>query len=248
MILLSTEKLTKKFGGLVAVNDVDLSIENGSLHSIIGPNGAGKTTLFNLITGMVKPTAGRVIFNGEEITGLPPHTIPHLGISRSFQRTNIFPNLSVYDNVWVAAFYKMAPKGLNLLKKSTRYTEISHKVNEALSEVGLADKAHHKSKELSHGEQRALEVAIALASSPILLLLDEPTSGLSPEETRHMMALIKNLSHRYTILIIEHKMNVIMSISDRISVMHFGRIIAEGTPEEIQLNEEVQTAYLGKRR
>jgi branched-chain amino acid transport system ATP-binding protein len=248
MTLLKADRLTKSFGDLVAVNEIDLEVESGTLHSVIGPNGAGKTTLFNLITGELKPTAGDVLFNGRKVTGLPSHKIPHIGISRSFQRTNVFPNFTVYDNVWVAAFFRIAPKGINLLRRITSYSEIADRVNEALCEVELSGKAVQKACELSHGDQRVLEVAIALASSPILLLLDEPTSGLSAEETRRMTTLIKNLSQRYTMLIIEHKMNVIMSISDRISVMHFGRIIAEGPPEEIQANEDVRKAYLGRWR
>jgi len=223
-------------------------MEEGNLHSIIGPNGAGKTTLFNLITGELKPTAGRIIFRGREITGLPPHKVPHLGIGRSFQRTNIFPKFTVFDNVWVTAFFRKAPKGLNLLKRAGAHSDIGDKVHESLAEVGLVERSLQRACELSHGEQRLLEVAIALATSPTFLLLDEPTSGLSPEETRRMMEFIKKLSKRYTILIIEHKMNVVMSISDKITVMHFGRIIAEGPPQEIQSNESVRQAYLGGRR
>ena len=248
MILLKTEKLTKRFGELVAVDQVDLKVEEGSLHSVIGPNGAGKTTLFNLISGELQPSAGNIVFREKEITGFPPHKIPHLGIGRSFQRTNIFPKFTVFDNVWVAAFFQKAPQGLNVLKKTSAHPEIAEKVNESLAEVGLAERANQLARELSHGDQRLLEVAIALAASPSFLLLDEPTSGLSPDETRRMMEFIKKLSKRYTILIIEHKMSVVMSISDKITVMHFGRIIAEGSPQEIQANESVRQAYLGGRR
>jgi len=248
MILLRTEKLTKRFGELVAVDQVNLKVEEGRLHSVIGPNGAGKTTLFNLITGELQPTAGHIFFREKEITGWLPHKIPHLGIGRSFQRTNIFPKFTTFDNVWIAAFFQKAPRGLNALKKTATHPEVAEKVKESLAEVGLAERANQRACELSHGDQRLLEVAIALAASPLFLLLDEPTSGLSPEETRRMMEFIKKLSQRYTILIIEHKMNVVMSLSDKITVMHFGSIIAEGSPQEIQADESVRQAYLGGRR
>ncbi|MGH7308611.1 MAG: ABC transporter ATP-binding protein [Candidatus Rokuibacteriota bacterium] len=243
-MLLKTERLTKSFGALTAVNEVTVTVEAGTLHSVIGPNGAGKTTLFNLLTGQLPPTAGRILFDGRDITGTPPQRIAHLGIARSFQRTNLFPALSVLDNVWVAAFARGSWRGL-IWRRAERYPELTERAQAALSEVGLEGKAGHLAREISHGEQRQLELAIALAATPRLLLLDEPAAGLSPDEARRMVALIRGLKGRYTIVLIEHKMDIIMAISDRISVMHFGSLIAEGPPAEIQRNVEVRRAYLG---
>jgi branched-chain amino acid transport system ATP-binding protein len=243
-VLLRTEQLTKSFGALTAVNDVTLTVAAGTLHSVIGPNGAGKTTLFNLLTGQLPPTAGRILFDDRDITGVPPQKIAHLGIARSFQRTNVFPALSVLDNVWVAAFARGSWRGL-AWRRADRYPELHERAHAALREVGLDGKAGHRAREISHGEQRQLELAIALAASPRLLLLDEPAAGLSPDEARRMVALIRGLKGRYTIVLIEHKMDIIMAISDRISVMHFGSLIAEGPPAEIQRNAEVRRAYLG---
>jgi branched-chain amino acid transport system ATP-binding protein len=245
MALLETHDLSKSFGALTAVNAVNLRIEAGTLHSIIGPNGAGKTTLFNLLTGQFAPSAGRILFDGREITATPAHRIAHLGLARSFQRTNVFPAFSLLDNVWVAAF-ACSPSWRGLLwRRTDRYPEVIERSRAALADVGLAEKANHPAREISHGEQRQLELAIALAAAPRVLLLDEPAAGLSPEETRRMVALVRQLKGRYTIVLIEHKIDIIMSVSDRISVMHFGALIAEGTPAEIQRNPEVRRAYLG---
>jgi branched-chain amino acid transport system ATP-binding protein len=245
MALLQTEHLTKSFGALLAVNDVTLNVEAGSLHSIIGPNGAGKTSLFNLLTGQFPPTSGRILFEGRDITGTPAHRIAHLGLARSFQRTNVFPAFSLLDNVWVAAFARGGSWSGLAWRRADRYPELAARARAALADVGLADKANQPAREISHGEQRQLELAIALAAAPRVLLLDEPAAGLSPEETRNMVALVRALKGRYTIVLIEHKIDIIMSVSDRISVMHFGNLIAEGTPDEIQRNTEVRRAYLG---
>ena len=245
MAILETRSLSKSFGALSAVKDVTLEITEGSLHSIIGPNGAGKTTLFNLLTGAFAPTSGQIFLDQKEITGTPAHGIAHLGLARSFQRTNVFPAFSLLDNVWIAAFATgRSWKGL-LFKKTSEYPEATERARAALSDVGLLSKAHVAAREISHGEQRQLELAIALAAAPRVLLLDEPAAGLSPEETRNMVALVRTLKGRYTIVLIEHKIDIIMSVSDRISVMHFGSLIAEGTPQEIQRNPEVRRAYLG---
>ncbi len=245
MPLVRTEGLTKEFGALTAVNAVTLEVREGSLHSVIGPNGAGKTTFFNLLTGQLAPTSGRIIFDGRDIAGTPPHRVAHLGIARSFQRTSIFPTLSIADNVWLSAFARQESwRGL-AWRRADRYPELAERALAALGEVGLADKAGRPAREISHGEQRQLELAIALAAAPRLLLLDEPAAGLSPDETQKMVALVRKLKGRYTIVLIEHKIDVVMSMSDRISVMHFGSVIAEGTPAEIQRNAEVRRAYLG---
>ena len=245
MAILQTENLTKAFGALTAVSGVSLSIEAGSLHSIIGPNGAGKTTLFNLLTGTFAPSSGRILLDEKEITGTPAHGIAHLGLARSFQRTNVFPAFSLLDNVWVAAFATGRSWNGLLWRKTSRYPEATERARQALADVGLSSKANQLAREISHGEQRQLELAIALAAAPRVLLLDEPAAGLSPEETRRMVALVRGLKGRYTIVLIEHKIDIIMSVSDRISVMHFGSLIAEGTPAEIQANPEVRRAYLG---
>ncbi len=245
MAILETKNLSKAFGALAAVDDVSLAIEAGTLHSIIGPNGAGKTTLFNLLTGTYRPSAGRILFDGRDITGTPAHRVAHLGLARSFQRTNVFPAFSLLDNVWVAAF-ACGPSWKGLLwRRADRYPEVRARALAALADVGLVDKAEQPVREISHGEQRQLELAIALAAAPRVLLLDEPAAGLSPEETKRLVALVRGLKGRYTIVLIEHKIDIIMSVSDRISVMHFGSLIAEGTPAEIQGNREVRRAYLG---
>ena len=245
MAILETKSLTKAFGALTAVNAVSLAIEPGTLHSIIGPNGAGKTTLFNLLTGTFAPTSGSILLDGRGITGTPANRVAHLGLARSFQRTNVFPAFSLLENVWIAAFATgKSWQGL-VWRKTDGYPEVMARARQALADVGLAEKAAIPAREISHGEQRQLELAIALAASPRVLLLDEPAAGLSPEETRRMVALVRTLKGRYTIVLIEHKIDIIMSVSDRISVMHFGSLIAEGTPDEIQKNPEVRRAYLG---
>ena len=245
MAILETKSLSKSFGALAAVNSVSLSIEAGSLHSIIGPNGAGKTTLFNLLTGTFPPTSGKIVFDRKDITGTPASRIAHLGLARSYQRTTVFPAFSLFDNVWVAAFATGKSWNGLMWKSAAEFSEVSERANQALRDVGLEGKSNQLAREISHGEQRQLELALALAGNPRVLLLDEPAAGLSPEETRRMVALVRALKGRYTIVLIEHKMDIIMSVSDRISVMHFGSLIAEGTPAEIQKNAEVRRAYLG---
>jgi branched-chain amino acid transport system ATP-binding protein len=245
MAILETDRLTKSFGALAAVSGVSLAIEAGTLHSIIGPNGAGKTTFFNLLTGALAPTSGTIALDGRDITGTPAHRVPHLGLARSFQRTNVFPAFSLFDNVWVAAFARAPSRKGIAWRSADRYPEARERALAALADVGLAGKGDRPVREISHGEQRQLELAIALAASPRVLLLDEPAAGLAPEETKKLVALVRGLKGRYTIVLIEHKMDIIMSVSDRVSVMHFGSLIAEGTPAEIQKNAEVRRAYLG---
>ncbi len=246
--ILRTEGLTCDFGALRAVNGVSLSVTPGTLHSVIGPNGSGKTTLFNLISGELQPTGGRVYLEGRDVTGVASHDLPHLGLARCFQRTNVFPKLTTYDNVWVAAFSRHTPGALGFLKRASDFASVDAEARRILDEVGLAHKVTAPAETLSHGQQRMLEVGVTLASSPRLVLLDEPTQGLAPEATQHMTRLVQSLVGRYTILLIEHKMRIVMSISDRISVMAFGELIAEGTADEVRDNRDVQRAYLGTRR
>jgi branched-chain amino acid transport system ATP-binding protein len=244
MVLLQTEGLTKSFGKMVAVNRMNLKVRKGELKSIIGPNGAGKTTLFNLITGKLPPTEGTVRFKEEEITGLAPHVITQLGLARSFQLTNIFPNLTVFENVRIAVQAK-DKRRFSHLSWAADLEEINRRTEEILERIGLLEYKDYIAKNLSYGDQRHLEIGIALATEPDLLLLDEPTSGMSPLETQETIQLIEQLSKDLTILIIEHNMDVVMKVSDSILVMHYGEKIAEGTPKEVAANPHVQEAYLG---
>jgi branched-chain amino acid transport system ATP-binding protein len=243
--ILRTEGITKAFGANVAVSNVSLTVAEGALHCIIGPNGAGKTTLFNLLTKDLPPTSGRILFEDEDITLLKTHEVSRRGIGRSFQITSVFPTMTVHDNVWVAA-YRHQRKGLfDFWNTADRFGDIDSRVAAILSEVGLAPYADRRAGELSYGDQRLLEIAITLATSPRLLLLDEPMSGLSEEDTRRTAGLVRRLARDYTVVMIEHKMNVVMTISDRITVMNFGEVIAEGTPNEVAANEAVKRAYFG---
>jgi branched-chain amino acid transport system ATP-binding protein len=245
--LLELQGLRRSFGAVAAVGGVDLSVEEFNLHTVIGPNGAGKTTLFNCITGEIEPSGGRVLFAGGEITGWPPHRLPAIGISRSFQRTSVFPSLSVAENVWVSAYGTHKRDPLAALKRADGAAELRDRIDEALREVGLDRHARRPASALSHGDQRLLDFAIALAARPRLLLLDEPTAGLSRADTQMVIGLVERLKRRYTILLIEHKMDVVMRVSDRIAVMYFGKLLAEGVPDEIRADPRVREAYLGKR-
>ncbi len=246
-MILETEKLMKSFGGLTAVYDVNLQVEEEELVSIIGPNGAGKTTLFNLLTGHLPVDSGRVIFKGKDITRLPPHTISRMGIGRSFQRLNVFPRLSAFENVQVAVFSAQR-QSRNLF---SRASGLARKETEAiLDSVGLLGKKDTKGGLLAHGDQKRLEMGIALAVEPQLLLLDEPTQGMSPKESGEITLLIQKLvkDRGLTLIFVEHDMNVVFGISDRIKVMHQGKINFEGKPEEVRNNEEVQRIYLGEEK
>jgi branched-chain amino acid transport system ATP-binding protein len=241
--LLRTEALSRSFGSLIAVDRVDLAVRTGELRSIIGPNGAGKTTLFRLISGEMAPSSGRVWFKGRDITGLPQHAVARLGITKSYQITNVFPHLTVHENVRVAV--QGWTRAFNFWSRADRLPEVAERAHALLGTVGLAAKAGLLAAHLSHGEKRHLEIGIALASDPELLLLDEPTAGMSPEETEETMALIRELSARRTVVLVEHKMKLVMRISDRITVLHQGQVLADGTPAEIRANERVQQTYLG---
>jgi len=241
--LLRTEKLVRAYGSLLAVNGVDFSVREGELRSIIGPNGAGKTTFFRLISGEVTTTSGRIWFREREVTGMAQHAIARLGVAKSYQITSIFPHLTVFENVRVAA--QGSAQAFDFWRRAESLTDARARADEMLATVGLAPKAHLLAAQLSHGEQRHLELAIALAANPVLLLLDEPTAGMSPEETDETMELISALRAGRTIVLVEHKMKLVMKISDRITVLHQGQVLADGTPEEIRANEVVQRTYLG---
>jgi len=246
MVILKTQNLTKRFGGLTAVNRVTLEIEKGKITSIIGPNGAGKTTFFNLLTGFYKPDEGRIFFKDEDITPLPVHKIIRRGISRSFQVLQLFGNFTVMENVWIGV---QAAKGYGKeLFSSSELQDVREKTEEMIKKIGLSDKMNTLIKYLSHGERRMIDVIISLTSNPELLLLDEPMAGLASEERVRMSNFIKNLSENLTIIVVEHDMDVVFSISDKIAVMHQGELIAVGSPEEIRQNEQVQQAYLGEAR
>lgn len=244
-MLLRVENVTKSFDGFVAVNNVNLTVEQGQMACIIGPNGAGKSTAFNLITGHLQPTRGRVFFRDREITGFPPHEICQMGVGRSFQRTNIFPRLSVFENVQVAVL-SHAKKTLNFFTPAKKL--VQDETYRLLEDVGLVDEAQSISGTLSYGFQKQLELGIALASEPELLLLDEPTAGMSPQETASSIELIGKIARDrgLTLLFTEHDMDVVFSIAEKITVLHQGEVLAEGLPEEVRTNPEVQRVYLGE--
>lgn len=244
--ILETKNLTKKFGGLVAVNNVSVGIERGICKGLIGPNGAGKTTFFNLTCGILKPTSGKVFFKGEDISGLPPHKISRRGLSRSYQITNIFTRLPVLENIRIAV-QSRGKDNYNFYSNVEDIKAYKRRTLEILEMVGLKRRAYYIADFLTHGDQRKLEIGMALATEPELLLLDEPTAGVSIEEIPDVTNIIQRIKQtgKITILLVEHKIDVIMDICDSVLVMHEGSIIADGTPEEITKNKLVQTVYLG---
>lgn len=245
--LLEVKNARKAFGHFLAVKDVSLEVNEGELTALIGPNGAGKTTFYNLVSGRLKPTQGVVRFRGKDISGEPPHRITKLGISRSFQITNIFSELSVLENVAVA-LVAHRNLGLKLWKVASRDRTLNSQALEILGRLGLEELAGMRAGTLSHGDKRLLELAIVLASEPKLVLLDEPTAGMTPEETHAVVQLVRRLAEdgRYTFFITEHDMSVVFGLAQRILVMHRGELLAEGAPEEIKANAEVRAAYLGE--
>jgi branched-chain amino acid transport system ATP-binding protein len=245
MALLEVRGLEKNFGGLRAVSGVDLDVEPGERRAIIGPNGAGKTTLFNLVTGYLRPDAGTVTFDGRDLTGKPTHRIAKAGIGRAFQITSIFPGLTVFRNVQLGRLAQAGETARAFGAVETRHAE---SVAEILGDCGLGAMALERAGNLSHGDQRALELAISLAMEPKLLLLDEPTAGMAPEETTHTMELVRRIAdeRRLTVLFCEHDMDVVFGTADRILVMNMGRPLAEGTPEDIRTDPEVKKVYLGE--
>lgn len=244
--ILETRSLRKEYGALVAVDDVSMTIEELSLHSIIGPNGAGKTTFFNLLSGTVQPTAGTVLYRGEDITDLPSHRTIHKGLGRSYQITNIFPSLTVFENIRLAV-QALGDHNFRFLKPVTAFPDDLARAAEVVEIVGLENEAAKAAGLLPHGDQRKLELGMILAPDPDVLLLDEPTAGMASNQVPELLALISDIQEQgdKTVVLVEHNMSVVMSVSDRITVMHQGAVLAEGTPADISGNETVQEAYLG---
>jgi branched-chain amino acid transport system ATP-binding protein len=240
--VLRTERLTVRFGGLTALNNVNFEVRRGEIRAIIGPNGAGKSTFFNCLTGVLRPTSGRILFNGRDITGLPPNLISQAGIARSYQITNILPNATALENVRIAA--QSRRHSWNMVRHYRHFRDIIDKAESVLASVGLAAKADELASNLSHGEQRNLEIGIALATEPQLLCLDEPTAGMSAAETHDTIQLVRRIAKDLTILIVEHDMQLVMGLADRITVLHYGEVLAEGSPAEIQSNPRVLEVYL----
>ncbi|MBP7765180.1 MAG: ABC transporter ATP-binding protein [Deltaproteobacteria bacterium] len=244
MNILETKDLKHSFGPLAVLFGVDLQIEEGERHAVIGPNGAGKTTLFNTITGTYHPTSGKVFFKGKDITGYKPHKLARIGIGRSFQITSTFMNLTAFQNIRLAILSKDGVR-FNLLRRVDKMQRITQETDEMLKRINLYEDRNTPASALSYGKSRALEISMALATNPELVLLDEFAAGMSKEETADAVALIRKLTEGKTVVIIEHDMDVVFSLADRITVLHYGKILATGKPEEIRNNQAVKDAYLG---
>jgi branched-chain amino acid transport system ATP-binding protein len=243
-VIFSAEGIGKRFGGFVALRGISIDLRRGHLTSVIGPNGAGKSTFFNILSGALPPSEGRIRFDGRDITGLAQHHFAHLGIAKSFQITSVFPWLTVLENVRVAA--QALSARFDIWRPRGRLREVTETALHLLDLVGLHGQRERQAANLAHGEQRSLEIAMALACDPKLLLLDEPTAGMSPEETKVMMDLIQRLAGERTVVLVEHKMKLVMGISDHIVVLHHGELLAQGTPDDIRGNAEVRQVYLGQ--
>lgn len=245
--ILEVKNLTKRFGGFTAVSGINISVQPKETLAIIGPNGAGKTTFYNMISGRLTPSDGQILLEGKDITGLPPHRISRMGISRSFQINNIFTDMTVRENVEVAltAFFGQSKRWYNLYATNR---DIQRKAEVILERLQIAELSNQRAGTISYGDKRLLEIAVVLATDPHLVLLDEPTAGMTPEETVRVTALVRKLaaSGEYTFIITEHDMNVVFSLSDRIMVMHRGQCLTIGSPEEVRANPDVRTAYLGE--
>jgi branched-chain amino acid transport system ATP-binding protein len=242
--LLRLDRLRKSFGGLLVTDDLSLDIMPGELHAVIGPNGAGKTTLINQISGLIRPDAGSIVFSGRDITALPVHARAMLGLARSFQITSIIPTFPAIENVALAVQARMG-SSLHLFGSAAQEAALNEPALAALTDVGLAERAHAPAGMLSHGEKRALELAIALAMEPKLLLLDEPVAGVGRDETGRMIGLLRRLKGGFPIVLVEHDMSAVFALADRISVLLYGRILASGTPAAVRADPRVVEAYLG---
>lgn len=242
--ILEVRAVSRTFGNFRALNNVSVAFRAGELTAIIGPNGAGKSTFFNVISGGVPPSSGQVLFEGRDITQIAPHDFARIGIAKSFQITNVFKQLSAHENVRVAL--QMQVSRFQLLRPRSAYVALMERADALLERVGLADIRHKLAGDLAHGQQRSLEVAMALACDPKLLLMDEPTAGMSPEETRVMMGLIQQLSQERTVILVEHKMKLVMGLCNRLIVLHHGELLVDGNPDEIRANAEVRRVYLGQ--
>lgn len=245
-IIIETHDVRKEFGALVAVNDVSIQVKANTLHSIIGPNGAGKTTFFNIVSGYLSATSGQVKYRGRDITKEPMHRTAHFGIGRSFQITNIFPNLTVLENIRLSV-QALGSNNFKVWQSHKAFASDLDRAAEVAEKVGLASRLEHPARTLAHGDQRKLELGMILAPDPDVLMLDEPTAGMAAEQVPELIALIKDIQDTgdKTVMLVEHNMNVVMSASDVITVMHQGAVLAEGTPDDITKNELVQQAYLG---
>lgn len=242
--ILEVSGVSRRFGKFQALNNITVGFRRGELTAIIGPNGAGKSTFFNVISGGIPPSSGTVRFDGQDITTLAQHAFARIGIAKSFQITNVFKQLSAHENVRVSL--QMQTTRFQIFRSRQNYAELIEQADALLARVGLADSRHKLAGDLAHGQQRSLEVAMALACEPKLLLMDEPTAGMSPQETTTMMDLILQLSAERTVILVEHKMKMVMGLCKRLIVLHHGELLAEGNPEEIRANAEVRRVYLGK--
>jgi branched-chain amino acid transport system ATP-binding protein len=243
VVVLRTFDLTKSFRGLAVLQGVDLEVVGGTIHAVIGPNGAGKTTLFNILSGAIRPTSGRVELRGRDVTFLAPHELAGLGLSRSFQITSVFPALTVEENLAVAAMAGH-PRQSGILRRPRWTDEVAERISALMDQLGLASLRHLEAGVLSHGDQRRLDLGLTLASDPDILLLDEPTAGMARSEAKETMTQLERVLGGRTIVLVEHDMDLVMRISHRVSVLHRGILIADGTPAEVRENPEVQEAYL----
>ena len=243
--LLETRSLSKQFGGLAAVSDVSLAFEAGRVHAVIGPNGAGKTTFLNLLSGEMRPSAGSVLFKGHAITGLAPDRVARLGIGRSFQRTNVFTELTCFENCWIAAQSRLS-NSLRFFRPASRRGDLAAAALHSLEMCGLVERRDHAASAMSHGERRQLEIAMILATAPELLLFDEPLAGMGYRESQEVIALLRRIAEKHTLVLIEHDMDAVFSIADRITVLVNGAVLETGSAAEIQRSRAVQAAYLGE--
>lgn len=245
MSILETEGLCHDFGGLDVLFDVNFEVREGERHALIGPNGAGKTTLFNLITGTYKPSRGEVFFKGKDVTGFKPHQLVRLGMGRSFQITSTFTRLTAFQNIRMGILSKRGVR-FNLFRKLDKMRDVTEETDHVLKRINLDGERDIPASMLSYGKHRSLEISMALASDPDLVMLDEPTAGMSKDETHHSVELIRKITEGKTVVVIEHDMDVVFSLADRITVLHLGRLLATGTPDEVRENQDVKDAYLGE--